>query len=155
MIHGYALLSPAIPTAPTMRNGNAGGWANVSLIKIIVLSILNAFRIKCFNHTNVISFNKPKEYCDGTETLSYSYNLNCSYHPRLPYASDLVAIKDKFILVVGQEDEANDPFQYAKIMPNSESALHIIEGEKHLNIVKNHKAMELIANWIDEKSEKI
>jgi non-heme chloroperoxidase len=40
-IRGFVLLSPAIPTAPTMRGGTAGGWAKASLWKIILLSVLN------------------------------------------------------------------------------------------------------------------
>ena len=78
IIQGYVLLAPAIPTAPTMRQGTAGGWADVSIAKIIALSLLNSIGIQRFNHTHVIRFNKPKEYCDEKETLSYSFNLNAS-----------------------------------------------------------------------------
>ncbi len=89
LIQGYVLLSPAIPTAPTMRQGTAGGWALASIAKIIAISILNCIGIKRLNHTHVIRFNKPKQYCDGKETLSYSFNLNSSYHPRRPYQNDI------------------------------------------------------------------
>ncbi len=100
------LLSPAIPTAPTMRQGTAGGWATVSIIKIVVLSILNSIGIEKWNHSHVIQFNKPQEYCDGKETLSYTFNLNSSYHPRQPYQDDIKALNNKFVVFVGSEDEA-------------------------------------------------
>lgn len=74
-IRGFVLLSPAIPTAPTMREGTAGGWAKFSLWKIIFLSVLNSFGIRFLNHLKVIQFNRPSEYCDGTETLSYSLGV--------------------------------------------------------------------------------
>jgi hypothetical protein len=40
-----------------MRQGTAGGWAVVSIAKIIALSILNSMGIKKLNHTHVIQFN--------------------------------------------------------------------------------------------------
>lgn len=91
-----------------MRQGTAGGWANVSTLKIIAISILNSLGITRWNHAKVIRFNRPPAFCDGTETLSYTFNLNASY-PRLPYQKDISSLKGKFILFVGENDEANDP----------------------------------------------
>jgi len=153
LIQGYVLLSPAIPTAPSMRQGTAGGWATVSITRIIVLSILNLMGIKKLNHTHVIRFNRPTEYCDGTETLSYSFNLYSSYHPRLPYHSDIKALKGKFVLFVGAEDEANDPSEYFKVMEASDRDIQIIDGVKHLDIVSNPQMMSDIATWIEEKQK--
>ncbi|HEV8053184.1 MAG TPA: alpha/beta fold hydrolase [Parachlamydiaceae bacterium] len=150
LIHGYVLLSPAIPTAPTMRQGNAGGWATVSIIKIICLSVLNSMGIKKWNHTNVIQFNKPQKYCDGKETLSYTFNLNCSYHPRLPYQNDIKALKNKFIVFIGSEDEANDPLQFPIVMGTSSSKnIQVMKGVKHLDIVCNEQVMNDTAAWIE------
>lgn len=152
LIQGYVLLSPAIPTAPTMRQGTAGGWATVSIAKIIALSILNSMGIKRWNHTHVIQFNMPKQYCDGKETLSYTFNLNSSYHPRQPYQNDIKALKDKFIVFVGSEDEANDPFQFPIVMgTNASQFIQIINGVKHLDIVCNQQIMEETATWIETK----
>ncbi len=148
-IHGYVLLSPAIPRAPTMRQGTAGGWANVQLVKLLFCSFLNAIGIRWFNHLKVISFNKPKEACGGTETLSYSFTLNTSYHPRYPYADDIQALGEKFLVLVGAEDEANDPSKYQEIMQTSERSLQVIEGIKHLNIVCDPKAMQASLDWIN------
>ncbi len=122
LIKGCVLLAPAIPTAPTMRQGDAGGWAKVSLWKIIVLSILNGFGIQWFNHTKVISFNRPVEYCNGKETLSYSFNLNSSYHPRLPYTQDIPSLKNRVLTVIGSMDEAMDPSFYPEVMQDPASA---------------------------------
>lgn len=150
LIQGYVLLSPAIPTAPTMRQGTAGDWAKVSIAKIITLSILNSIGIKTLNHTHVIQFNKPAQYCDGKDTLSYSFNLNSSYHPRQPYQSDIKALKDKYIVFIGSEDEANDPLQFPSVIEtNSSEFIQIIEGVKHLDIVCNQEIMERTATWIE------
>lgn len=146
-IQGAVLISPAIPRAPTMRLGTAGGWASISLFRMILLSFLNAVNITFLNHLPVIWFNKPKSLCDGRETLSYSYNLYCSYHPRQPYQKDISAMRGKFIVITGSQDEANDYRRFAEVMQNS-SAIRVINGAKHLDIVQNLSMMEMAANWI-------
>jgi non-heme chloroperoxidase len=151
LIQGYVLLSPAIPTASSMRQGTAGGWATVSITRIIALSILNSIGIRKLNHIRVIWFNRPAKYCDGKETLSYSFNLNSSYHPRLPYQNDIKALKGKFILFVGTQDEANDPGEYLKVMEASGQDIQIVDGVKHLDIVLNQQIMNDIAIWIEKK----
>lgn len=150
-IHGYVLLSPAIPRAPTMRQGTAGGWASVHLIKLLCCLFLNALGVSWFNRLKVISFNKPKEECDGTETLTYSFRLNASYHPRHPYQDDILAIEKKALVLIGAEDEANDPTKYPKIMQVSDQSLQVIEGINHLNIVCDPKPMQASLNWISLK----
>jgi non-heme chloroperoxidase len=149
-IQGFILLSPAIPTAPTMRQGTAGGWAKVSFWKIILFSVLNRFGIRFLNHVKVIQFNMPPKYCDGTETLSYSYNLNTSYHPRLPYQKDIAALKNRGFVLVGSEDKAMDPLQYPKVMQDPHSiSIQIIQGSKHLNLVHNLTAFHAVTQWIE------
>ncbi len=148
-IQRFILLSPAIPTAPTMRQGTAGGWAKISLWKIICLSLLNSFKMRFLNHAKVISFNRPKETCDGTETLSYSFNLNLSYHPRLPYKTDIAALKNRSITIIGSDDEANDPLQYPKVMDDPESlSIRVIPSVKHLEIANHPAALETVLQEI-------
>jgi non-heme chloroperoxidase len=150
LIQGYVLLSPAIPTAKTMRKGTAGGWAKVSMIKMIALSFLNSIGIKNWNHSHVIQFNKPQEHCDGKETLSYSFNLNSSYHPRHPYQKDLKNLRNKFIVFIGSDDEANDPLQFSSLLKGaSREHLQMIKGVRHLDIVCNEQVMNDAATWIE------
>lgn len=147
---GFVLFSPAIPTAPTMRQGTAGGWANISIAKIVGLSLLNQLGIRCFNHSKVIKFNRPEKFCDGTETLSYSFNLNSSYHPRLPYNKDIAALKNRSLVIIGTEDEANDPAQYPKVMQDlCSKSIQLIQGVKHLDIVHHAQASEAAIRWME------
>ena len=141
---GYILLAPAIPSAPTMKKKSS--WADVSMFKIVSLSFLNGFGIRCFNHCNVIFFHMPNEFRNGTETLTYSFNLNSSYHPRIPYDSDIKGLDDKYICFVGDEDELMESTEYKKIM--SEDKVKIIAKEKHLSLVLNKSVMEAIVEWI-------
>ena len=138
---GYILLAPAIPTAPTMRKANE--WADVSTLKIISLSILNGFGVNKFNHTPVISFHMPNEFQNGTETLSYTFNLNTSYHPRIPYDKDINALGDRYACFVGEEDELMEPLEYKNII--DAARIEIISTEKHLSIVLNQAVMGKIA----------
>ncbi len=151
LIHGAVLLSPAIPTAPTMRQGNAGGWAKVSQWKIVFLLILNCIGIRFLNHTKVIQFNRPVEYCNGKETLSYSYNLNSSYHPRIPYQRDIPSLKDRSLVVIGSNDEANDPALFSQVMQDPQSKfIRIIPGAQHLDISQNPQAFDAITHWVND-----
>lgn len=73
---GYILLSPFLKyNAPTMRS-ESGGWAFARMPRIVGLSMLNNIGIALFNKLEVIDFNMPKDYRDGTETLSYSFPIN-------------------------------------------------------------------------------
>ena len=147
-IHGYVLLSPAIPRAATMREGTAGGWANVHLCKLLFCLFLNALGLHCFDHLKVISFRKPEDNCDGTETLEYSSRLNLSCHPRYPYQKDVQALKEKFVVLIGSEDEANDPSKYPEVMQTTDASLRVINGVKHLNIVSDPVALKMSSNWV-------
>jgi len=150
-IQGYVLLSPAIPRAPTMRQGTAGGWAKVRLWKLLCCLFLNAIGIQWFNHSKVISFKKPEKWCNGTETLDYSFNLQMSMHPRSPYQKDIQALGNKYVTLIGSEDEANDPTKYSEIMHNSQESLQVIEKVKHLNLVRHPIAMEMACNWVKKR----
>jgi non-heme chloroperoxidase len=81
-ISSYLLMAPIIPRSPAVRGGNAGGWSILHWKRIYGLTALNAIGIRGFNGLPIVQFNKPAKYWDGTETLSYSYRLNVSYHPR-------------------------------------------------------------------------
>ncbi len=143
-IAGYILFAPAIPTASTMKK--TAEWADVSTLKIISLSILNSFGVEKFNHTPVISFHMPKEFQNGTETLSYTFNLNTSYHPRIPYDKDIKALGDRYVCFVGEEDELMVPLEYKNIM--AALRVEIIPNEKHLSLVLNQSVMKKVAEAI-------
>lgn len=151
---GYVLLAPTILGTSIMKKDQK--WADVSLFKSISLSILNGFGIRRLNHTSVIGFNMPKEFRDGTETLSYTFNLNSSYHPRLPgYKNDIKGMNDRYILIVGEDDELMNAYAYQDILNKEQIA--IIKGEKHLTLTENQMVMKRIADWIrgEEKMDVI
>ena len=101
------------------------------LWKLLCCLFLNAIGIHRFNHSKVISFNKPPDLCDRRETLDYSFNLQMSMHPHSPYQKDIQALGNKYVILIGSDDEANDPAKYPEIMQTSQGSLQVIEKVKH------------------------
>jgi hypothetical protein len=108
LVSGYLLLSPIILTSPTVKNGTAGGWANLHQRRLYGVIALNILGIHGYDGLPIVEFNKPEQYCDGTETLTYSYRLNVWYHPRVRYDDDLRALDGNALVLVGADDEAID-----------------------------------------------
>ncbi len=150
IVSSFLLLSPIIPASPAVRDGNAGGWVSLNKPRLYGLLILNALRIHAFNGLSLIEFNKPAMFWDGTETLSYSYRLNASYHPRYRYSQDLGALGDKALVLVGADDEAIDPGAlralFAANAPRSQ--LTILPRVNHFGIFSDTAALQKIHDWL-------
>ncbi|EEA03540.1 alpha/beta hydrolase fold [Burkholderia sp. H160] len=136
LVSRFLLSSPVIPTSSTLRDGSASGWAQLHTRRLIGLVILNALGIRGFNALPVIDFNKPVRLWDGTETLSYSYRLNTSYHPRNRYVSDLRKLAGKAIVLVGEHDEAVDAERLQKLFEREcpASLFKILPDTNHFGI---------------------
>jgi non-heme chloroperoxidase len=150
LVSGYVMLAPVIPLPPFMRNGESGGWCEVNLPRIVGLSILNGFGVTGFNGLEVIAFNKPVEFRDGTETLSYSYNLNTSYHPRNDYKSDLRAIVVPAIVLIGSRDQAIDDKALRTAFANESPAteFRIFDGVDHFGVFSESAARQAVVEWL-------
>ncbi len=147
----FLLLSPVIPTSPTLRQGDAGGWARLHKRRLAGLVVLNTLGIRRFNALPIVEFNKPEQDWDGTETLSYSYRLNSSYHPRHPYRADLRAMKGRPVLVlIGDRDEAVDAEAlralFAETLPDAE--VGVLPAVNHLGVYRDPAVLEAIATWL-------
>lgn len=138
----FILLSPAIVTAPTMNTPGARSWAHIHKINLAELVALNALGITRFNTRPILTLNKPKELCDGTETLTYDYNLAVSLHPRLPYKKDCALASPKAHVLVGELDEINNPYAFDKIFPAER--VTILKDVSHLDIVESPAAIKEI-----------
>jgi len=154
MIDGAVLLVPFLKhNAPTMREG-AGGWAHVSMRRLIGLGILNSVRITALNHLPVIQFDMPKAVLDGplggTATTAYSYRLNQSFAPRSDYLKDVAALPP-FVLLAGGADEAFIPFQFAPTMGavTDKGRFDLMSGATHLDIVDDPRTLAIIKEFLD------
>lgn len=149
-VSSYLLLSPIIPRAPSVRGGTAGGWANLHWRRIYGLLALNALGIHGFDGLPIVEFNKPAKFWDGTETLAYSYRLNVSYHPRSRYQNDLRALPERTLMLVGQNDEANDPEKLQAVFAADAPAARtmILPGISHFGIFSDPAALDAMATWL-------
>ena len=149
-ISSYLLLAPAIPTSPAMRQGTAGGWASLNFRRIYGLLALNTIGIHGFNGLPVIEFNKPTKFWDGTETLSYSYRLNVSYHPHYRYQDDIRSLGGPTLVMIGAHDEAIDPGAlrglFTASAPNAQ--MTVVPGLNHFGIFNTPEVWETIAAWL-------
>jgi len=149
-VASFLLLSPVIPTSPAVRGGTAGGWASLHLRRLYGLLALNAIGIHGFDALSIVEFNKPAKYWDGTETLSYSYRLNISYHPRYRYADDIRALDDKALVLVGADDEAVDPDALRALFASSapRSQVAVMPHINHFGIFTDNMALQKITEWL-------
>ncbi len=149
-VSSYLLLAPIIPQSPAVRAGTAGGWANLYWRRLYGLLALNAIGIHGFNGLPIIDFNKPAKFWDGTETLSYSYRLNVSYHPRFRYQNDIRALPEQTLVLVGADDQAIDPDALRTLMaadaPRGETK--ILPGISHFVIFPDPAALDVAAGWL-------
>jgi non-heme chloroperoxidase len=150
-VASYLLLSPVIPTSPAVREGTAGGWASLHGRRLFGLLVLNAVGIHGFDGLSIIEFNKPRQYWDGTETLSYSYRLNTSYHPRYDYQADIRTLQEKALLVlVGDRDEAVDAEALAALFASdvTNTTIEVLPGVGHFALFADDAALAAIADWL-------
>jgi non-heme chloroperoxidase len=147
---GYVLLAPFLRhDAPTMRT-NAGGWARPYIKRTIGLSILNGFGIRWLNSLDVIAFNMPQAFRDGTETLAYTYRLNTGYAPR-DYTADLRAIKAPLLVVVGTADEAFDAQQFKPtVSQHAEAEVVLLDGVSHMGVVVGEAVQSTLSDWLQK-----
>jgi non-heme chloroperoxidase len=145
----YLLLAPYLKyNAPTTKI-NSGGWALPHTPRIIGLSMLNNIGIKMFNYLKIIDFNLPKDYRNGTETLSYSYRLNIGYAPR-NYKKDLKTIQKEILVVSGKSDEVlhSEKFPTEITKYNTKALVKVIENVTHMGIVVGNEVQAIIGKWI-------
>jgi len=154
-VSGYLLLAPIIPRSPAVRGGDAGGWAILHWQRIYGLIALNAIGIHGFNGLPIVAFNKPAKFWDGTETLSYSYRLNASYHPRRNYDADIRALPERTFVLVGANDQAVDPEALRRLFaadaPNAK--VTIVPDVSHFGIFSDPAALAAAAGWMRDLPE--
>jgi alpha-beta hydrolase superfamily lysophospholipase len=151
LVSSYLLLSPVIPTSPTIKGGTAGGWANLHRQRLYGLIALNTLGVHGYDGLPIVEFNKPEQYWDGTETLAYSYRLNVSYHPRFKYTDDLRALDGKALVLVGAGDEAIDAEALRLLFAASapRARVTVLPGINHFGIFSASTALEQTTAWLN------
>ena len=149
-VSSYLLMAPIIPRSPAVRSGDAGGWAVVHWKRLYGLLALNLVNIHGFNGLPIVAFNKPAKFWDGTETLSYSYRLNASYHPRSNYDTDIRALPKQTFVLVGADDQAVDSEALRALFSADAPYAKVtaMPGISHFGIFSDPAALDAAAAWI-------
>lgn len=155
LVSRFLLSSPVIPTSSTLREGSAGGWAQLHTRRLIGLAALNALGIRGFNALPVIDFNKPVRFWDGTETLSYSYRLSTSYHPRSRHVSDVRKLAGRAVIFIGEHDEAVDAQRLQKLIARESPAtlFKILPDTNHFGIFASAGVHKMLVEWLAQPVE--
>jgi len=92
----------------------------------------------------------PKEYCDGTETLSYSFRLNTGYAPR-NYKKDFAKMKQKGLIVVGTNDESFIAEEFEPEVSKYKEDVEVIkvDGLTHMGLVMGDEIKPIIKEWFN------
>jgi len=145
----YLLLSPYLKYNSPTTKVNSGGWASPHSPRLAGLSMLNNIGIRFFNYLNIIDFNMPLEYRDGTETLSYSYRLNTGFTPR-NYIKDLSSMGQKLLVVAGTADESLNAEKFFPVISKykPDVKVQILENVTHMGIVTETEISTIVNEWL-------
>lgn len=144
LVDRYALLAAVVPAyKPLTRPGS--NWVRVNYIRIPFLVIANMLGITWFNQAKVISFNRPRSRNDGTETLSYSYNLLFSMNPRFDYMHDIASIDGRSIVIGGRNDECLLVDAYKDLF--KKSPIYIFDDLNHFALVSDVRVLEKVREF--------
>jgi pimeloyl-ACP methyl ester carboxylesterase len=155
-VSSYLLLAPIIPRSAAVRGGTAGGWAVLNMRRLYGLLALNAIGIHGFDGLPIVTFNKPPEFWDGTETLTYSYRLNVSYHPRSNYDADIRGLSPRTMVLVGARDEAVDPDALRKLIAADapRAVMEVLPDIDHFGIFYRPASLQKITGWMRSLPER-
>ncbi len=145
----YVLLAPYLGhDAPTVRQ-NSGGWVQVSVRRIIGLSLLNRLGIHSLNDTPILFFNRPQFLSDSLQLNHYSYRLNVSFSPS-NYHTELQQNTQPMLLLVGENDEAFYADKFHDVMQRSapQATVYILPNVQHLNLPNAPATIEKIVSWL-------
>lgn len=147
----YVLLAPYLGhDAPTVRK-NAGGWVQVSVRRIIGLSLLNRLGIHSLNDTPILFFNRPSSLSDPLQLTHYSYRLNVSFSPS-NYHTELQQNTQPMLLLVGENDEAFYADKFHDVMETSapQATVYILPNVAHLNLPQSTQTAVHIIDWLEQ-----
>lgn len=136
--------------APTALE-SSGGWAHISLPRIIGLSMLNTVGIHAGDHLETIRFNLPAAYRDETETLGYSWRLMTNFNLHDDFKADLAALPPTSLTLVGRDDEAMNAQAFPKLFSEIAKPVEVIYGADHFSLILDPSVFGTIDVWLQQQ----
>jgi pimeloyl-ACP methyl ester carboxylesterase len=151
MAANYLGLAPILGhRAPTALQ-SSGGWAHISLPRIIGLSMLNNVGIHALDHLETIRFNLPEAFRDGTETLGYSWRLMSNFNLHDDFKMDLSALPQTTLMLVGRDDEAMNAAAFPNLFKEIDRPVELVDGADHFSLVLDPAVFEQIDTWLKQQ----
>ncbi|MEO4040578.1 alpha/beta fold hydrolase [Hoeflea sp. CAU 1731] len=148
-IENYFALAPILGhKAPTVIEGN-GGWAHISLPRIIGLSMLNNVRLHIFDHLETIRFNMPEQFQNGTETLGYSWRLMTNFNLHTNFRGDIESLPQTSLTLVGRDDEAMNSAAFISLFNALHKSVELLDDQDHFSLTRSELSFVRINRWLD------
>lgn len=142
------LLAPYLGTKAASTRPNAGGWASPDIPRIVGLSILRSFGMKCCEQLPVIAFAVPPG-STRILTAEYSYRLLMNFGSNRDYRVDLDAAKGPITLISGANDELMLADKYPEVMQGKANVdVRLLDNVNHMDVVSTGAVLALIADDI-------
>lgn len=139
----YLALSPFMGANTPMDRPQEGGWTNVSVPRIVILSILNRFGVSVLDHLNVIAFAVP-ENAPGHRPRFYSFALLQSLSLPRDWKGALVRIHKPVQVMIGAQDELfyADKYRHEIESTNRAIKVTIIADVGHMDMTYDRRALK-------------
>ena len=139
---GYLALSPFIAAGTAMDRPSQGGWTNVSIPRIVVLTILNRWGISVFDHLNVLGMAVPVSH-DKTRPRFYTHALLASANLPRDWKPALAAIHQPTQVLIGADDELFHAEAYPVAIEGANPAIKVtvLPGLGHMAMTYDERAL--------------
>jgi pimeloyl-ACP methyl ester carboxylesterase len=149
LFDGYVLLAPYLgPFAPTNRPGG-GGWAQVSMPRILALTALSSLAIRKWEGLTVVRY-AVNPAAPFPTTPSYSYRLARSIQAPLGLASAFARVSEPVTIIVGSSDEQMRPDQYTPLVQprGNKVTVTIVPGSTHIGVITDALAVATVIDRV-------
>jgi non-heme chloroperoxidase len=149
LFDGYVLLAPYLgPFAPTNRPGG-GGWAQVSMPRIVALTALSSLAIRKGEGLTVVRY-AVNPVAPFPTTPSYSYRLARSLQAPLGLTSAFARVSEPLTVIVGSADEQMLPDQYAPLLQarGNKVTVTIVPGITHIGLITDTLAVATVMDRV-------
>ncbi len=142
---GFLPISPFVAQDFPGYRPNSGGWVDVSIPRIVALTILNRFGIFAFDGLPVIAY-AVADQALGRQTAFYSHRLLDNYSFPRDWRAGLPRIHGSMHILIGAEDELFVASTYPQTMATwaPQVSVEIVPGMNHMGMVLQPAALDRI-----------
>ena len=149
LFDGYVLLAPYLgPFSPTNRPGG-GGWAQVSMPRILALTALSGLAIRNWEALTVVRY-AVNPAAPFPTTPSYSDRLARSLQAPLGLTSAFRRVGEPMAIIVGSADEQMLPDQYAPLVraAGNKVTVTVVPGSTHIGMITDTLAVATVIDRV-------